>query len=70
MFLCSGFTKVPNNMILMSHRCIEPGSRTTLCVHVLQRLGGPGEAGAFFFPEGSPGVFLWISYFFMKLYFP
>ena len=50
MFLCFGFTKVPNNMIFMSHRCIEPYYYCiTLCVHVLQRVGGLGEPRALFF---------------------
>ena len=46
MFLRFGFTKVPNNMILMSHRCTHPYYCITLCVHVLQRVGGPGEPRA------------------------
>ena len=50
MFLCFGFTKVPNNMILMSHHCIDPYYCTTLCVHVLQRVGGPGEPRALVVP--------------------
>ena len=50
MFLWFGFTKVPNNMILMSNHCIDPYYCTTLCVHVLQRVGGPGEPRALLSP--------------------
>ena len=53
MFLCFGFANLPKKIILMFHRCIDAYYCITLCVQVLQWVGGPSEPRASFL-EKSP----------------